>query len=116
MIPQGSNNPLVIQFDENVEHIPRLVVTLWSDMAGRSKTPLKVWENADMTVTGDTAVCPLTEQETREFPLPTVVLEVKGLDSYGYTIFWEEYKLDIMRRRDKIITLTQVNNGGVIGG
>ena len=107
MIIQGSNNPLVIQFDADISTIPRLVVTLWSDMPGRTVAPLLKWETEDMLINGDTAVCPITEEQTRELPPVTLVLEAKGLDDEGNTVFWDAYNVDIKRRRDKIIHLTQ---------
>lgn len=107
MLIQGSNNPLVIQFDADVDNIPVLVVTLWTDAPGHVGRPLKAWELADMTVSGDTAVCPITEAETKAYPAGQLVLEAKGLDGDGNTIFWDEYKLDVKNRRDKVIILTQ---------
>ena len=108
MILQGSNNPLVLQFDASVENLPKLVVTLWSDRLSQSCHPLKMWEKADMDISGDTAVCPLTEQETAAFPQSTVLLDAKGLDGEDNTIFWEELRVDVMHRRDRFIRLTQV--------
>lgn len=32
MIIQGSNNPLTIEFSEDVSALPELVVTVWSDL------------------------------------------------------------------------------------
>lgn len=107
MIIQGSNNPLVIKFDTDISTIPRLVVTLWADMPGHTTAPLLQWENEDMTIDGDTAVCPITEEQTRSLPANVLVLEAKGLDEYGNTMFWDEYKVDIKRRRDRVIYLTQ---------
>lgn len=107
MIIQGSNNPLVIKFDADISTIPRLVVTLWSDMPGHTTAPLMIWENADMTISGDTAVCPITEEQTRNLPPVTLVMEAKGLDGDGNTIFWDAYSIDIKKRRDKVIHLTQ---------
>lgn len=106
MIIQGSNCPLVIQFDAQIDSMPALVVTLWPD-TGCSRAPLKTWYLDDMTVSGDTAVCPLTEKETAGFPDFQQVIEAKGLDENGNTIFWDEYKIELKRRRDRIITLTQ---------
>ena len=111
-IIQGSNNPLVIHFDADVSAIPRLVVTLWnSGMPGKNSGPLKIWEREDMTVNEDIAICPITEEETAGFTSTNVELLVKGLDSQGYTIFWDKYLLDITQRKDKIIQLTR-NGGG----
>ena len=111
MIIQGSNNPLVIKFDADISTIPRLVVTLWSDMPGYAGQPVKLWELEDMTINSDTAVCPITEAETKALPTSALVLEAKGLDGDGNTVFWDQYKIDLLRRRDKIITLTQTGGG-----
>lgn len=107
MIIQGSNNPLVIQFDADVSSVPALVVTLWCDMPGMASAPLIRWNKSDMSIVTDTAVCPITEEQTKALPAAQMVIEAKGLDSNGNTVFWDEYKLDTKRRRDRIIQLTQ---------
>lgn len=107
MIIQGSNNPLIIQFDTNVDTMPALVVTLWSDNVGSQCKMLKQWKNGDMDINGDTATCPISEQETKMLPSGFAIIEAKGLDEYGNTIFWDQYKTDVKTRRDKLIMLTQ---------
>jgi len=107
MIIQGSNNPLVIQFDAIVEGMPVLVVTLWSDSASYPTKMIKRWNTEDMTIENDTAICPMEEEETRKLPNGKLVLEAKGLDVNGNTIFWDQYVLDVKGRRDRIIMLTQ---------
>lgn len=110
MVIQGSNNPLVIQFDADVEHIPVLVVTLWYDEYGCQNDEsvlLRLWNNADMEITGNTAICPITEELTQSLGEGKLIVEAKGLDENDNTIFWDQYKTDILKRRDKIITLTQ---------
>lgn len=109
MIIQGSNNPLIIQFDAEIENIPTLVVTLWKDKAGYTSELIKRWEAEDMTIEGDTAVCELTEDETRKFPASGLVIEAKGLDENGNTIFWDQYAVDIGQRRDRVIMLTRTD-------
>lgn len=106
MIVQGSNNPLVLTFDQSVDTIPSLSVTLWSATA-RNTRPLMAWTNADMMINDDTVVCPMTESETQNLVSGKMVLEAKGLDENGNTIFWAEYPIDLHRRRDRIISLTQ---------
>ena len=101
---QGSNVPLTIKFDSSVENLSKLVVTLWSDI--RANGPLKQWEKADMTISGDTVICPLTEDETKSFPKTILVVEIKALDGNGDTAFWQEVPIKVVPRRDKIITLT----------
>lgn len=107
MIIQGSNNPLTIKFSESVENIPQLVVTLWPDKSGHNAKMIKKWEKDDMMISGDTAVCDFTEAETAALSPVTHVIEAKGLDGNGMTVFWAAYKIDILNRRDKVITLTQ---------
>ena len=106
MIVQGSNNPLVLTFDQSVDDIPSLSVTLWS-ATGRLTRPLKAWTRADMMINGATVVCPLTEDETKNLVSTNLILEAKGLDGDGNTIFWDEYPIDLHKRRDRMITLTQ---------
>lgn len=106
MIVQGSNNPLVLTFDTSVENVPILSITLWNAAKWKSKL-LKAWTRSDVIINGDTVVCPLTESETANLSAESLVLEVKGLDDEGNTIFWAEYQLDLLSRRDKVITLTQ---------
>lgn len=106
---QGSNIPLTIQFDASVENLPKLVVTLWSDL--RKGAPLKTWETDDMTISGDTAICPLTEDETARMPKYTLVVEAKGLDANDQTVFWDEYPINVVMRRDRIIKLTRQEGG-----
>lgn len=107
MIILGSNNPLVIQFDADVSGLPTLVVSLWWNVQGHMNSPLHVWERADMSINEDTAVCEITEAETSALPTANLVLEAKGLDSNGNTVFWDAYPVDVLNRRDKVIHLTQ---------
>ena len=67
-----------------------------------------MWEKEDMQIDNKTAICPLTEQETASLPTQKLIVEAKGLDGNGDTVFWQEYPIDVGRRRDKIIRLTQV--------
>lgn len=107
MIVQGSNNPLTVQFDASVAAMPALVVTLWSDKPGLSAEPVKTWTLADMTVAVDTVTCPITEEETRALPPGYLILEAKGLDGEGATVFWDACAVDVRSRRDKAVRLTQ---------
>ena len=107
MIIQGSNNPLVIQFDQSVAAIPTLIVSLWADSPGRGSHLIKEWRRDDMTVDADTVVCAITEEETKALPGQRLILEAKGLDASGNTIFWDAYPIDVKNRRDKVIQLTQ---------
>lgn len=106
MIIQGSNIPLTVVFDKPVSGMD-LVVSLWSVDDQRAEAPIKKWTTADMTVAGDTAVCPLTEAETAGFPARSLMVEAKGL-SGGETVFWSAVRVDVLGRRDRVIRLTEV--------
>lgn len=106
MIVQGSNNPLILTFDVSVANIPTLLVTLWSKN-GRATRPIKAWTRDDMMINGATVVCPITERETANLVTENIMLEAKGVDSEGNTIFWTEYPIELHHRRDRIIPLTQ---------
>ena len=106
MIIQGSNNPLVIQFDTDVDNMPVLVVTLWSETGCPAKM-IKRWDVSDMEIVGNVAICPISERLTKSLPKGDLVIEAKGLDGEGNTIFWDQYKTDVLVRRDRVIMLTQ---------
>lgn len=102
MIIQGSNNPITLTFDGDLADIPTLVATLW---LGKGNM-LKRWDKADMDIDGSTAILPLTEEETAAINGGYIALDVKGLDEYGSTIFWDEATLRVLCRRDSSIALT----------
>ena len=111
MIIQGSNNPLVIQFDISVADMPALTVTLWVDKENKCEQyseKIKQWNKSDMTIQDDTIICPITEEETKNISARYLILEAKGLDSNDNTIFWDQYKLYVKARRDRVISLTQL--------
>lgn len=106
---QGSNNPLMIEFSASIENIPKMIISLWSNIVGQG-VPLKVWHKSDIVINDTIAICPLTEDETARFPGYQVELLVKGLDANGYTIFWRRFNVDVEHRQDKIFKLTQVGD------
>ena len=107
MIIQGSNNPLVIQFDTGVENMDSLVVTLWDDTDGYPTKMIKRWNKEDMTIDNDTVICNISEEETKALPNRSLVIEAKGLDENENTVFWDQYTIDVKTRRDRILMLTQ---------
>ena len=108
MIVQGTNNPLVIQFDQDVSEMASLIITMWS----LSGTMVKKWETEDMTIEDDTAICPLTEAESKAFPGTVVTIEAKGLDSEGAAVFWDRMDVKMVRRNDKNIPLEEDEDDG----
>ena len=104
-IPQGSNNPLVITFDEDVE-VSSMTISLWSRGTRMTSGLLKLWTIDDVTIEGNSIICPLEEQETADFPAGNLSLEVKGLDEDGNTVFWEQANVRVLARRDKEFQIT----------
>lgn len=108
MLIQGANNPLTIEFSDVVEDLPTLVVTLWQDRNATMSKLIKTWTKADMMVSGKIAVCGFTEEETKALSPVVHVIEAKGLDDNGVTVFWAAFNIDVLRRRDRVIELTRV--------
>ena len=106
MIPQGSNSPITLKLiDTDFDSISRLIVTLWKPGSGGT-SPIKKWEKTDMIIDGDMVVCPLTEAETKALPTGTLPVEIKALDANGKAIFWQDCFVNVLGRRDKVITMT----------
>lgn len=101
MLIQGTNSPLVIQFDQDVSTMDKLVISLWS-LTGEM---IKEWDLDELTIEGDTAICPLTEAETKTYPSTIVTIEAKGIDSDGDMVFWDQMDVKMVKRRDKVISL-----------
>lgn len=102
MIIQGSNNPITLTFDESVADIPTLVATLWAGYGNM----LKRWDKTDMGIDGETVTLPLSEEETAALSGGAIMLDVKGVDSDGNIVFWDEAGIRVLPRRDHSITLT----------
>lgn len=102
MIIQGSNNPITLTFSEDIADIPTLVATLWAG----SGQMIKRWNKADMGIDGETATLPLTEEETAQLGGGSIALDVKGVDSGGSIVFWDEADVRVLSRRDSGIPLT----------
>ena len=102
MIIQGSNNPITLTFDSDLADIPTLVATLWAGYGNM----LKRWDKADMGIDSETVTLPLTEEDTAAMSGGSIMLDVKGVDSDGNIIFWDEAGLRVLPGRDHSITLT----------
>ena len=106
MIIQGSNDPIVVTFDQSVAGVPQLAASLWRRFNPASG-PIKVWTREDMTINNDTAILPMTVEETAALSPGDVTLEVKGLDEYNNTVFWQSVNVPVMARNDKIIDMVE---------
>ena len=98
---QGTNCPLEIEFDRDLTDMPALIISAWSP----DETLVKRWDKTDVTIEENVVLCPLTEQESQAFPLARLTIEAKGLDEYGATVFWSAMRVQVVKRRDKVISL-----------
>ncbi len=103
-IHQGSNNPLVVTLDMNATELTALSVSLWRKEQ-QSGEPIKAWTMNDVSIDSNIVACPLAAEETAEFPLDSLILEVKGLNEDGYTVFWERFNVKVAERNDRNIEL-----------
>lgn len=101
MLIQGTNAPIKVVFDTSVSDMLSIVATLW-DARGKQ---LKKWETDDIDIQGDTIYLPLEEDETVNYAKGKVTLEIKGLNSSGTTVFWQEAKITVKDRKDKVVDL-----------
>ena len=103
MIIQGSNQPILIVFGDDIkENVLDLSVSLYT-MAGE----LKHWDMPDLIISGDTAEARLTQEETAVFPAGACHIEIKWLDLDGVTQFNKIVADQIMFRSDKRILEVQ---------
>ena len=102
MLIQGTNVPIKITFEQEVENLPKIVATLWQN--GKL---LKQWDKENMTIAGAVAILPLDEDETRTQKKGKATLEVKGLSNAQDVMFWEEATVEIAARKDKDIDLVK---------
>ena len=102
MLIQGTSEPLVIRFDRDLTDVSALIISLWKPPG----TLLKKYYLSDVGVDGDTVSCPLTEEESAEFPA-VIRIEAKGLDAEGAQIFWDAIDVDILYRYDRDIRLAE---------
>lgn len=101
MIIQGTNAPIVIEFDQAIDQMSELVISVWA-VGGAL---VKMWEKDEIGIEGAIATCPLTEEETKAFPNTVVTIEAKGIDESGEMVFWDQMDVKVLKRRDKVISL-----------
>lgn len=97
-ILQGSNAPLVIEFNSSTEvDINKFSALLFTQ---KNEIELKHWLEDDIVVKRRQIELPLTEEETLGFPTELCVLEVKFSDDDGHITLWDSIKCNIVRRKD----------------
>lgn len=97
MIIQGSNEPIIIEFDESIEAI-KMEMSLYT----RNKE-LKHWSYSDLVISDKTVKAPLKESETMGYPVGDASVELKWKDQEGYNHFADILHTEIVPRRDKTL-------------
>ena len=97
MIIQGSNQPIVITFDDDIKENTKDLKVLLYTTSGE----LKSWTMDDLVIAGCSATAALTQEETLSFPVGNCYIEIKWLDSAGITQFNKIVQDRIVFRSDK---------------
>ena len=89
-IIQGSNNPIVVNFDRDISQCSKVEVGLYHPKPHTEQT-LKEWHKDDITFYENEAYIelPLTQKETMAFPIGRVSLEIKALDTDGQVVTFD---------------------------
>lgn len=95
-IIQGSNEPITIDFPEDVSNARKIEVHLYNELR-----KLKHWSKEELLISESTVIAPLTENETMNFPNSSAKLEVKWKDANGNNKFSEIVSINIVSRKDK---------------
>lgn len=83
MIIQGSNNPIILEYDSPVDKITDIsaVLTRRSSLQCNESGYAKQWRMADVQKSGKTILLPLTQNETLSFMPGRYDLEVKWIEN-----------------------------------
>lgn len=82
MLYQGTNIPLVIEFDENASNLEDICVSLFD----KRKNELKHWSKDELVFDGKYVSCAITQDESSDFVCGACTVEIKWLHD-GYTKF-----------------------------
>ena len=83
MIIQGSNNPIILEYDSPVDKITDIsvVLTQRGSLHCNGSGYAKQWRMADVQKSGKTILLPLTQYETLSFMPGKYDLEVKWIEN-----------------------------------
>lgn len=98
MLIQGTNAPIVIEFDDDTSSILDISVALVKD-----NEILIKWEKTNITLDGVFAYCPLSQEDTMKLTPNFAVLEVKWTNADGEVHFAEPTLVEIVKRVDSTI-------------
>lgn len=82
---RSSNTPIIFSFDMEIENIPEIEVSLYSD--NNYTRLIHKWTKDDVIVKEKYLVIPLKQIETLKFPVGIGHLELKWLDESGFVLF-----------------------------
>ena len=95
MIIQGSNNPIILEFDSPMEGI-----TDFSAVLSYKGQSIKQWRLSDVQIEDVSIIMPLTQEETLAFPSDRLCLEIKWLNNDNIC-FAERIAISVEKRFDK---------------
>lgn len=98
MLIQGTNAPIIIEFDDVITDIIDISVILAKD-----NKVLKKWGKADVRLEGTNCYCPLEQEDTINLPVGSATLEVKWTNDKGEVNFAETALVKIEKRVDSTI-------------
>lgn len=105
VIFQGGNDPVMLQFPEDVSGYPDIHIILIDP----GKEIWKHWEKTDLTFdSGDGSVvyAPLDQGETMSFPVTTLTLQARAYDTNGSVHNYSKLQYRVIERNDRHILPT----------
>ena len=96
IIIQGQNTPIELTFPEDVSNYENIHVGLY-DNNGKV---IKHWDISELVVEGCLVYCPLLESETFEFPIKSLVLQVRAKDDNGDIHNYVSIEYKVIKRND----------------
>lgn len=104
MIIQGSNEPIVLEFDRDMSEVQKFSAVLFKQAKALSTnsidSELKKWSREDAFIEDGKVILGLKEEETMKFPVGVATLEVKWLDNAD-VMFADEVQIDVVKWFDK---------------
>lgn len=99
MIIQGSNSPIMLEFENDKSEITDFSAALFR---GQSGGELKQWQMDDIEISGNLIFLPLTQEETMGLPAGQLILEIKWVDEKN-VCFAKLVLMAVQKRNDKTV-------------
>lgn len=102
-IIQGSNAPIVLEFDDSVLNVASMSIGIYSV----SGTNVKQWGKDDCQISDDgkTVTCNLDQTDTASLDRGSYILSVKLMTEDGAIILYDEESIVVSMRKDKEVIL-----------